>query len=52
MVILRNEGMLGGKGVPRKQVFYQNLLSPLGMGSESKDRPQQKVCYRAGCKNG
>lgn len=40
MVILRNEGMLGGKGVPRKQMFYQNLLSPLGMGSESKDRPQ------------
>jgi len=29
-------------------MFYQYLLSSLGMRIESEGRPQQVVCYRAG----
>lgn len=28
-------------------MFSQDLLSPLGMGAQNKERPQQIVCYRA-----
>ena len=30
------------------RVFHQDLLSPLGMRAENKERPGQVVCYRAG----
>ena len=30
------------------RVYYQSLLSPLGLGAESEERSQQVLCYRAG----
>lgn len=30
----------------------QNLLSPLGMGSESEESPPQVFCFRAGDETG
>lgn len=33
-------------------IFYQGLLSPLGMGAESEERPQPMVCYRASDETG
>lgn len=30
------------------RVFQQDLLSPLGMGVESEEISQQKVCFSAG----
>lgn len=30
------------------RVFYLDLLSPLVMGAESEEKPQQVVSYRAG----
>lgn len=29
-------------------VFHQDLLTPLGMGTEREERPQQVVCFKAG----
>lgn len=37
------------KGVHRRETirtFQQDLLSPLGMGTESRERPQQVGCCR------
>lgn len=31
------------------RVCHRDLLSPLEMGTEKKERPQLVVCYRAGC---
>ena len=33
-------------------MFHQDPLSPLGMGAESEERPQQKSCYRPGDETG
>lgn len=38
----------GGHRREESRVFHHDLLSPLGMSTENKQRPQQKVCYRAG----
>lgn len=32
----------------KSRMFLQNLLSPLGMGSEREERLKQVICYRAG----
>lgn len=43
------------EGIHRKKesrMFYQNLPSSLGKGTEGEDGSQQKVCYRAGDSNG
>lgn len=29
-------------------MFYQDMFSPLGMGTDSEERLQQVVCYRDG----
>lgn len=54
---LRNVDGLGSRveEVYRREgsrVFPQDLLSSLGMGTESKERPLQVVCYRVGCEPG
>lgn len=43
-------GWEGEVGHMRKKtwVFHQDLVDPLGIGAASEERPQQKVCYRAG----
>ena len=33
----------------KSRIFHRICLVPLGMGTEKKERPQQVVCYRAGC---
>ena len=33
-------------------MYYQYLLSPLGLGAESEERSQPKVCYRSGDETG
>lgn len=52
-LILRNGDRLEGlswRGSPKgeKQPFYQDMLSVLGMGPDSEEKPQQVVCYRTG----
>jgi hypothetical protein len=42
----------GGHRREESRVFHHDLLSPLGMSTENKQRPQQKVCYRAGIRMG
>lgn len=39
-------------GRKESRMFYQNLPSSLGEGTEGEDGSQQKVCYRAGDSNG
>lgn len=34
------------------RVFHQDLLNFLGMMTENEERPQQRVCYRAGVETG
>lgn len=43
-------GLEAGRGSTRREeirVFHQYLFSHLGIGAESKARPQQVFCYRA-----
>lgn len=53
---MNQDGLGGGyEGVHRKKesrVSHHDLLSPLGIGAESEERPQKVVCYTAGDKTG
>lgn len=47
--------MLGVEGTHRSEkskVTHQVQLSPLGIGAENEERPQQKVCCRPGDETG
>lgn len=46
---------VGTEWVPKRdesKIFYQDLLRPLGIGTENEESSQHDVCYRSGHETG